>query len=282
MASFSANVFMIGAQKSGTTYLASLLDQHPDVCVSNPKEPQFFTTQFDRGFEWYKACFSDPTAKIRLDASTTYSFLRPAHALEIDEAPGIPAPVPDRIQSACPDAKFIYVLRDPVKRMISAARHRARIKSIGDGQNLSLLDVAKNNPMLVLGGRYADQIDRYFDVFDKSRFLFIAFDDIKNKPTGVLEVLCDFLEITPVDFSLETATADKHTAFEYTGLGKRLRHMKGLKTLSKRLLPSAITSKLRAKVITAPSTLTFTHQDEAASLFSDDKARVRQMTGIEL
>jgi hypothetical protein len=43
-----ANTYLIGAQKAGTTYLAALLDQRPDVCVSDPKEPQFFTTGFRR------------------------------------------------------------------------------------------------------------------------------------------------------------------------------------------------------------------------------------------
>ena len=61
---------MIGAQKSGTTYLASLLGQSRDVCVSDPKEPQFFSTHFEDGFATYSKCFADPAAKIRLDAST--------------------------------------------------------------------------------------------------------------------------------------------------------------------------------------------------------------------
>ena len=32
-----ANTFLIGAQKSGTTYLAALLDQNPHVCVIGPE-----------------------------------------------------------------------------------------------------------------------------------------------------------------------------------------------------------------------------------------------------
>jgi hypothetical protein len=39
---FPPEAFIIGAQKAGTTSLADLLDQHPGIVVSNPKEPDFF------------------------------------------------------------------------------------------------------------------------------------------------------------------------------------------------------------------------------------------------
>lgn len=39
---FPPEVYLIGAQKSGTTTLAYLLAQHPDICLSEPKETHFF------------------------------------------------------------------------------------------------------------------------------------------------------------------------------------------------------------------------------------------------
>jgi len=44
-------VFIIGAAKCGTTALADLLDQHSNICLSYPKEPDFFTTRIYRSEE---------------------------------------------------------------------------------------------------------------------------------------------------------------------------------------------------------------------------------------
>ena len=40
--SFPPEVYLIGAQKAGTTTLAYLLSQHPNICVAKTKEPHFF------------------------------------------------------------------------------------------------------------------------------------------------------------------------------------------------------------------------------------------------
>jgi hypothetical protein len=37
-----ANLFLVGAAKSGTTALADYLDQHPEIWICRPKEPNFF------------------------------------------------------------------------------------------------------------------------------------------------------------------------------------------------------------------------------------------------
>ncbi|MGI9455848.1 MAG: hypothetical protein ACR2NU_04760, partial [Aeoliella sp.] len=37
------NFFLLGAAKCGTTSVARYLDQHPEVFISKPKEPNFFS-----------------------------------------------------------------------------------------------------------------------------------------------------------------------------------------------------------------------------------------------
>ena len=71
--SFPPNLFLIGAQKAGTTFLANLLGQHADICVSYPKETAYFTRNFGKGLNWYKAKYSELDAKYLLDATTGYS-----------------------------------------------------------------------------------------------------------------------------------------------------------------------------------------------------------------
>lgn len=275
-----ANTFLIGAQKSGTTYLASLLGQHPDVCVSDPKEPHFYSKHFDEGFAAYAKCFDTPDAKIRLDASTTYTFLRPKAALDIPDAPGLLAPVPQRIKEACPEARFIYIMRDPVKRIMSAVRHGARSASGPQDAPLSLSQVIEDDPMALLVSRYADQIERYLDVFERDRFLFLSFDDLKNDPNDVLARVCSFLDMAPFDIRLDGSEGEKHSAYQYTLVGRVLKNADWAKTLARRSLPKGAMRWLKGKVMTAPSDLEFKDLSAAEKLLSEDRKRVAELTGL--
>ena len=50
------NFLVIGAMKCGTTSLCSLLDQHPDIFMSNPKETYFFSNDevYQKGLKCYE------------------------------------------------------------------------------------------------------------------------------------------------------------------------------------------------------------------------------------
>ncbi len=109
---FPPRLYLIGAQKAGTTTLAFLLDQHPDIALSDPKEPGYFVDPDAKGLEWYRGCFPAKLPAMLLDASTGYTMM--AAQSGADDS------VPLRIKAAAPDARFIYVLRDPVDRTISA------------------------------------------------------------------------------------------------------------------------------------------------------------------
>lgn len=284
-ARFSANAFLIGAQKSGTTWLASLLQQSPDICVSDPKEPQFFTRQFDRGEAFYRSCFARPDAPVRLDASTTYSFLRPARAMHIPDAPGLLDPVPQRIAEWAPDARFIYVLRDPVSRMVSAYRHGMRMQPVPKGP-VSLLDCLREDPMLELISRYGDQIERYLEVFPRERFLFVDFRDLTANPALVVRRVCDFLGAAQPALQLDAAEEDRHPAHRLTAAGLlmlRARNtLPGVAGALQRNLPRPLTRWLSQHIMRAPSDIVVTHQAEAAELFREDLERVEQLTGLRL
>ncbi|WP_420862171.1 sulfotransferase domain-containing protein [Algirhabdus cladophorae] len=277
-----ANTFMIGAQKSGTTYLASLLAQHADICVSDPKEPQFFGKEFDRGFEFYSRCFARPDAKIRLDASTTYTFLRPRHLLDEDGAPGYTENIPQRIKDHSPNAKFIYIMRDPVKRMMSMIRHGARNDERSRGGTVTLQAAVERNPMALLISKYADQIERYLEVWDKSDFLFLRFEDLKDNPQEVTSQVLDFLELSPLTLSLDAAKEDQHGAYRYTTAGRVLNQLGGAKSLARKALPAPLHRWIKSSIATAPSDLTFTEIDVVAPLLDDDRQRVFELTGLRI
>ena len=52
------NFFSIGAKRSGTTWLYEILKNHPEVYLSPyRKETHFFTSQYEKGLNWYKKFF---------------------------------------------------------------------------------------------------------------------------------------------------------------------------------------------------------------------------------
>jgi len=102
--------FIIGAQRSATTYLYHLLDAHPEVEMTQPvkPEPKFFMLDdlYERGLDYYKAQFftGKPGARLFGEKSTSYC--------ESEKAA-------QRIADSYPQAKILYLLRDPVDRAVS-------------------------------------------------------------------------------------------------------------------------------------------------------------------
>lgn len=280
----TVNTFLVGAQKSGTTYLASLLGQSPDVCVSTPKEPRFFSREDADDLTQYANCFDDKTAKILLDASTTYSFLRPKHRLNEPGAPGLLVPVPQRLYDHAPDAKIIYIMRNPVARAASAYRHHARTKPPVQG-SISLIERMQIDPMLELIGRYADQIERYLEVFEREQMLFLDFAELTRDPEAVVARTCDFLGISSSDISATKNTEKKHSAHGLTRLGRLASNTarRFPKTVGriKRAMPQQWQRGVVNRVKTE-SEVIFNDEDEVAKLYVEDRARVKALTGLDI
>ncbi len=102
--------FIVGAQRSGTTYLYHLLDQHPEIEMAVPvrPEPKFFMRDdtFAKGIAHYESHYfpGKPGAWLKGEKSTSY----------------LESPIAaERIAAAYPNARIVVMLRDPVARAIS-------------------------------------------------------------------------------------------------------------------------------------------------------------------
>ena len=107
---------LIGAQKSGTTSLAQQLGAQPQICLSAEKEPAFFNAGDDwrSGLDAYHGLFTPAPGQLCLEASTMYTFLPEFGGTH------------DRIHEYNPDVKLLYVMRDPVERMLELRLRRVR------------------------------------------------------------------------------------------------------------------------------------------------------------
>ena len=71
------NFIVLGAQKSGTTFLCDIISQHPEIDFSTPKEPMFFIAHEEdwiADYNSYHEHFNTQDSRIKGEGSTVYSF----------------------------------------------------------------------------------------------------------------------------------------------------------------------------------------------------------------
>ncbi|MFL2493759.1 MAG: sulfotransferase family protein [Candidatus Thalassarchaeum sp.] len=190
--------FLLGAPKSGTTWLAGALEQHPGICVSEPKEPNVVATHkgtFGRDtrlpdWERYASCFKGPGLKV--DCSV--------HALACPVAP-------NRMFEWWPDARFVVCLREPVSRTIS---HWNMVLDTGEDSrhqtDWSVFREAWGDDRLRLDSLYGNSLKRWFDLFPAENFLLIDSILMRREPGAVLRMIEGHLGLEPHNFDLGAVT----------------------------------------------------------------------------
>ena len=186
--SFPPEIYLIGAQKSGTTTLAYLLEQHPKVSIASYKEPLFFTHNWKKGINWYQKQFPSWEQTVCIDASPSYS----AAPLVPEDRRHIYVGVPKKAYSLNPNAKIIYIMRNPVERTYSGfwagRRHGEEKREFRD----AALDSACNYADI---SDYAGQLSLWFEYYPRNSFLFLLFEDLKEHPEMLAKKCFDFMGI---------------------------------------------------------------------------------------
>jgi hypothetical protein len=181
----------IGAQKSGTTFLASAFRSHPGIQLPNSKELHFFSPKgeykseggfaqcnADKDVDWYKQQFLADDRK-KGEISTHYLF-DPASAV--------------RIKQAFPDIKVFSILRNPVERAFSQynmERHKT------GKERRSLMKIIQEEPdnEIMTRGLYARQLAPYMEQFPDEQIRVYLFDDMKSDPAAFFLDLFGFIDV---------------------------------------------------------------------------------------
>ncbi|HAC64646.1 MAG TPA: sulfotransferase [Cyanothece sp. UBA12306] len=177
------NLIIIGAMKSATTSLHKYLQSHPQIDMSNTKEINFFSskTNWEKGIEWYKSHF-DNNALIKGESSPTYSAYQ-----KFPETS-------KRMYSVVPDAKLIYIVRDPIKRIISHYIHNYT-SGLESEEDINKVLGDFNNDY-VMTSKYYYQLEQYLKYYSKSNILIIKTGDLNRFPQKTLHNVYQFLEIS--------------------------------------------------------------------------------------
>jgi len=178
---------IVGAQKSGTSSLARYLERHEDIWV-HKNELHFFSLEerYRRGLEWYESLFEDAQdATIIGEKSPPYS--------------ADPVPI-ERIHVDLPNAKIIWIFRNPVKRAYSNYFHRIREGSEvlpfdeAIRRNLEQMEKGEDiNHSYVGLSQFAKQVKWYLKYWDLNDMHFMLLEEFQKDTETQLRKVFDFL-----------------------------------------------------------------------------------------
>ena len=205
--------FVIGAAKCSTTGLHLYLDEHPEISMCDPKEPHVFadSRSLDESPD-YRGLFK-PGPSVRGESSTGYS----RYPAEGDAAAAISA--------AIPNAKLIYLVGDPVERIISDYAQQVAVGVEPLSLEEALIDFDDPANFYVCASRYAMQLENYLRYFEPSQLIVLEQWRLRHERRAVLREVFSFLGVDPdfwsAEFGLEIATREDHV--RHDGLLWRLR-----------------------------------------------------------
>jgi len=175
-------LFIIGSQKCGTTSLAQWLNQHPDLSLCSNKEPSYFSIKFNDTKEIdYHNLFhqKEEENKLFFEASTSYT-----------QYPFFPE-VAKRIFEYNKNAKFIYIIRDPIERIKSHYRHNW----IKGYTRKSFVEEVLSNPEYICFSSYGLQLRQYLNYFPMERIYITSLEKLVSNNIEELNNIFNFLGV---------------------------------------------------------------------------------------
>jgi hypothetical protein len=190
------NLIIIGSQKCGTTSLHNYLSFHPDVFMSRTKELNFFAEQgnWHKGLDWYRSNFEGP-ACVYGESSPNYT--------------NWPfwTGVPERMYSIIPEAKLIFLVRDPIERLLAHYVHRFAV-GLENRPLSEALAVFDANPY-ICRSQYYLQLSQFLKFYPLSKVLILQQVDLKRARTQTMRQVFQFLEVDP-EFSSPLLQLEAH------------------------------------------------------------------------
>ncbi len=266
------NLVVIGAQKCGTTSLHYYLSLHPQISMAGSKELNFFLAErnWPRGVEWYRSHFTRATA-VRGESSPGYT-----------NHPWFPG-VPRRMAAILPDARLIYLVRDPIQRIVSQYVHLLAMGTEERSLDAVLADVSHAN-RYVTRSLYHWQLQQYLPFYPLEQILIVPAEDLLHHRHETLQRVFAFLSVEP-DFTSSGFGRVKFRSRQLrrlSPLGRRLRtfsyqHMNRRAPALQRFLTHWACYPLSQKMV-RPDLHPAQREALAAALWPDVQ-RLRALTG---
>ena len=189
------NFLICGIEKGGTSSLYYYLKAHPEVFMPQKKEINFFSYNYYRGAGWYEAYFDGAEsagAQARGEASPLYM---------------VYPEVPRRIAHLIPEAKLLFVLRDPIERAYSEYWFNVNRGVQYPHESFShIIRKPTGYRRYLRKGFYADQIEAFLAHFNRDQLHCIITEEMRRDTLGALQRCFRFLDVS----AYEPAISKRH------------------------------------------------------------------------
>jgi len=171
-----------GAQKCGTTWLQHVLDDNENFyCPSKKAEIHFFDREYNKGFAYYYSLYKYAKQdQLTVDVTPDYLGLSNITAYRIKEFQN---------QTATP-IKFIFILRDPIERLVSAYKMKIR-----QGELNGIQDINHSSSLLHYG-LYYQNLKKFLELFPNENIKIFLFEEIFTNKNNFWTELKNFLNIS--------------------------------------------------------------------------------------
>ncbi|KLV05830.1 hypothetical protein ABT56_09825 [Photobacterium aquae] len=212
------NLFIVGGQKCGTTALASFLQQHPDICLVDGKEAHIFDFMpvEQRCEQTLDQAYGQLTSHYQgerylCDATPIYSYWQDIHGDLVEYSP---------------DAKIIFMLRDPVERAVSqyqmeygrGTEDKGIIEAfISESYRLKRAQGDRSQHSswrlhsYIDRGFFSHQYDNLLKHFAPEQILLIHNQSLRKYHDKTLEKVFDFLELPNCKIPEKTVFSGKYS-----------------------------------------------------------------------
>jgi hypothetical protein len=179
---------VISPPKTGTSWLADNFRCHPELFVPAIKEVKYFNSLHRvLGLDWYLSHFAPAGGRLAGDVSPSYASL--------------PVGMIRRIRKQFPDLKLIFLMREPVARAWSHARHAHRFRELAFADAPPGPATAEQwravlaDEWSLLSGDYLGHLRRWSAVFPSEQMLVGFYEDIAARPDQLLRRAFRFLGV---------------------------------------------------------------------------------------
>ncbi len=164
-----------------------MLGRHPDVFVSDPKEPHFLSFNYEKGWRWYESLFERGGDAIAIgEGSVSYA---------TDEYEEL---VCERMNEHLPGVRLIYIVRHPVKRVESSYRFlHSGAHPYGVLLPLDIGQALAYRPHMVRTTLYWERLSAFRRYVTDDRILVLFQEDLNCRPHETLEKCFAFLGVDP-------------------------------------------------------------------------------------
>jgi hypothetical protein len=266
------NIIIIGAMKCATSTLHEQLALQPGIFMSEPKEPNFFSNdeEFARGLDWYESLFSEASEGAICGESSTHYTKLPTYPRTVE-----------RLQTYVPDAKFIYVIRHPIDRLISQFIHEWTMRLTDDSIDKAIDSLS----ILVDYSRYAMQIRPFLETFGHAKVQIVFFESLTKNSQTELERVCRFIgyEGAPkwsFDLPEQNVSSER---MRQSPLRDKIVYSPVVTAVRKKLIPQSVRDKVK-ELWTMKDRPRLSPDSTArlTKIFDEDLAQLGEWLGIEL